>query len=82
MSLTNEDKEWIEKRFEQVERRFEKVEAKIEQVETTLLTELHKWASPVEMRQRSHTAVMRTLDIELEALAERVTKLEPPPKAA
>jgi hypothetical protein len=36
MSLTEDDKQWIK---EQLER-----------VETTLLTEFHKWASPVEMR--------------------------------
>ena len=36
------------------EARFEKVETKIEKVETTLLTEFHKWASPVESRLRTH----------------------------
>lgn len=65
MSLTNEDKDWIN--------------AQLERVETTLLTEFHKWASPIEMRQRSHTATLRALDIELEAVSDRVTKLEPPP---
>jgi hypothetical protein len=46
--LTEEDKQWISGR--------------LEKVETTLLTELHKWASPVELRQRSHAAVLRALD--------------------
>jgi hypothetical protein len=46
--LTDEDKQWI---TEQLER-----------VETILLTEFHKWASPVEMRQRSHAAAIRALD--------------------
>jgi hypothetical protein len=37
MSLSDEDKKWI---TEQLER-----------VETTLLTEFHKWASPLEIRK-------------------------------
>jgi hypothetical protein len=65
MSLTNEDKDWIN--------------AQLERVETTLLTEFHKWASPLEMRVKSRTATLRALDVELEAVSERVTKLEPPP---
>src|SRR5882672_4991302 len=52
--------------------------ASIERVETSLLTEFHKWASPLEMRMRSHSATLRTLDLELEAISDRVTKLEPP----
>jgi hypothetical protein len=42
MALSDEDKQWIEVR--------------LEKVETTLLTEFHKWASPVEARQRTHAA--------------------------
>jgi hypothetical protein len=72
MSLTNEDKDWIKTQLE-------RVEARIERVETSLLTEFHKWASPIEMRLRSHTATLRALDVELEAVSERVTRLEPPP---
>ena len=56
---------------------------RIEKTETTLLTEFHKWASPVELRQRSHAAAMRAFDAELEAVSDRVTKLErPKPPAA
>jgi hypothetical protein len=62
MSLTEDDKQWI---AEQLER-----------VETTLLTEFHKWASPLEMRVRSHSATLRALDLEVEALSDRVDKLE------
>ena len=62
MSLTDEDKGWLR---EQLER-----------VETTLLTEFHKWASPVEARQRSHSAAVRALDLEMESLSDRVKKLE------
>lgn len=53
-----------------------RIDAKIEKVETTLLTEFHKWASPAEMRSRSHAAALRALDVELEALSDRVQKLE------
>lgn len=62
MSLTEEDKQWI---GEQLER-----------IETTLLTEFHKWASPADARLRSHTAALRALDLEVEALSDRVQKLE------
>jgi hypothetical protein len=65
MSLTDDDKQWIN---EQLER-----------VETTLLTELHKWASPVEARQRTHAAALRAVDLEMEALSDRVKKLESRP---
>jgi len=52
--LTEEDKQWISER--------------LEKVETTLPTEFHKWASPVELRQRSHAAALRALDAEVESL--------------
>ena len=42
VSLSDEDKEWISER--------------LEHIETNVLTEFHTWASPVEARQRSHTA--------------------------
>jgi ABC-type uncharacterized transport system involved in gliding motility auxiliary subunit len=45
-------------------------------VETTLLTEFHKWASPVELRQKSHAAALRALDTEVEALSDRLKNLE------
>ena len=62
MSLTNEDKNWITEQ--------------LRNVETSLLTEFHKWASPSEARQRTHTAALRAIDLEMEALSERVGKLE------
>jgi hypothetical protein len=43
-----------------------------------LLTEFHKWASPAEARARTHTAAIRAIDLEMEALTERVQKLEKP----
>jgi hypothetical protein len=50
----------------------------LERVETALLTEFHKWASPAEARARTHTAAIRAIDLEMEALTERVQKLEKP----
>ena len=51
--------------------------AAIERTETSLLTEFHKWASPVEQRLRTHREALRALDLEVVNLADRVTKLEP-----
>jgi hypothetical protein len=48
----------------------------LERVETNLLTEFHKWASPVEARAKTHAAAIRAIDLEMEALTERVQKLE------
>jgi len=62
MSLTEEDKNWIAEQ--------------LSTVETSLLTEFHKWASPTEARQRTHTATLRAIDLEMESLSERVAKLE------
>ena len=60
--LTDDDKQWIKEQ--------------LEKVETTMLTEFHKWASPVEMRQRSHAAAIRALDAEVESLSDRLKNLE------
>jgi dienelactone hydrolase len=73
MALTDEDKAWIAEHMEAL--RTELTE-RIEKTETTLLTEFHKWASPAELRQRSHAAAMRAFDAELEGVSERVTRLE------
>lgn len=69
--------EYIEARVEKTETALlEHIEARIEKTETTLLTEFHKWASPVEMRQRTRAAALRAVDAEMEALSDRVKKLE------
>jgi hypothetical protein len=52
------------------------VDERCERVETTLLTEFHKWASPVEMRLRSHSSVLPTLDMDFEALSDRIKRIE------
>jgi hypothetical protein len=62
--LSDDDKQWIAEQFERVE--------------TRLLTQFHKWASPVELRVRSHTAALRAMDVEMESLTDRVKKLEEP----
>jgi len=49
----------------------------LEALETKLLTEFHKWASPTELRIRSHADAIRAIDLELENTKERVSKLEP-----
>ena len=60
--LTEEDKQWISER--------------LEKMEATLLTEFHKWASPAELRSRSHAAALRALDAEVESLSDRLRNLE------
>ena len=62
MNLSDDDKRWIR--------------AELEAMETRLLTAFHQWASPLEARMRSHTATLRAIDLEQEALADGVTKLE------
>jgi len=86
--LTDDDKQWfadhIAGRIAESEERMsaridaaeERMAARIEKTETTLLMEFHKWASPVEMRQRTHAAALRAIDAEMEALTDRVKKLE------
>jgi hypothetical protein len=63
----------FDSKLERLETSFD---AKLERVETTLLTEFQKWASPHEARMRTHTAALRAIDLELEAVSDRVTKLE------
>jgi hypothetical protein len=71
--LRDQDRQWVREQLEAVELRFGE---KLEKVETTLLTEFHKWASPLEMRQRSHAMAIRALDDEMELISDRLKKLE------
>jgi hypothetical protein len=64
--LTEEDKRWIS----------EQLSEQLEPVETKLLTEFHKWASPVELRVRSHAAALRAIDAEMESPGDRVKQIE------
>jgi len=75
--LTDDDKKWIAAEIStQIAAGEERMGARMERIETALLTEFHKWASPVVTRLRSHSDAMRTLDLEIEALQSRVDKLE------
>ena len=77
MSLTDEDKTWITEQLREEKNRItEQLTEQLRTVETSLLTEFHKWASPSEARQRTHTATLRAIDLEMESLSERVAKLE------
>ena len=68
--LTDEDKQWIVERLEErLGKAEERFAERLEKVETTLLTEFHKWASPLEMRQRSHAAAIKALDVEVESIS-------------
>jgi hypothetical protein len=71
--LTDDDKKWIATEVSASE---ERIGERMEKIETALLTEFHKWASPVITRLRSHSDALRTMDLELEALQGRVDKLE------
>jgi hypothetical protein len=71
--LTDDDKKWISAETAASE---ERMGARMEKIETALLTEFHKWASPVITRLRSHSDALRTMDLELEALQGRVDNLE------
>jgi len=53
-----------------------RLDEKIERTETRLLIEFHKWASPLDQRMRAHKAQFRAIELELEALADRIAKLE------
>lgn len=78
--LTEDDKKWMLETFAtKTDLETFATKTDLERVETRLLTEFHKWASPVENRQRSHAAAIRALDVEMEALGDRVQKLEERP---
>ena len=62
--------------IEMEQRLKEYVNERCEQVETKLLTEFHKWASPAEARQRTISAALRAIDLEMESIDDGVKKLE------
>jgi hypothetical protein len=64
MPLDDDDKRWISDQ--------------LERVETSLLTEFHKWASPADIRLRSHRDAIHALEIDVDSLKERVKDLEGP----
>ncbi len=54
----------------------EHVTTECEKVETKLLTAFHNWAGPGDQKLRSHREAIRALDLEIEAIGARVSKLE------
>jgi hypothetical protein len=68
--------ERLDDRFKSLDDRIDHLDDKIERLETTLLTEFHKWASPQEARMRTHAAALRAVDLEMEAVSDRLKKLE------
>jgi hypothetical protein len=52
------------------------IQERLGKVETTLLTDFHTWASPIELRQKSHAAALRAIDVEVESLAEPLKNLK------
>ena len=86
MSLTEDDKKWLAEQFERfatkqdLETKLERYATKedLERVETNLLTAFHQWASPTEARLRTHTATLHAIDLEMEALSDRIKKIEGP----
>jgi hypothetical protein len=78
-SMDNDLKQYLDQKFATMFAEMHTVFATkddLERVETALLTEFHKWASPAEMRAKSHAQAIRLMDTEMESLAERVDKLE------
>jgi hypothetical protein len=89
MSLTDDDKLWVVERMEALELRItermdaleqripERTAAQIEATETKLLTAFHNWGSPVELKLRSHPEAIRAVDLEIEAIGNRVANSRP-----
>jgi hypothetical protein len=73
--MDQELKQYLDGKFSEMGAKFA-TKLDFERVETRLLTEFHKWASPAEARAKTHTAAIRAIDLEMEALTERVQKLE------
>jgi hypothetical protein len=89
--MDEELKQYLDGKFAEIDKKFAAQDAKfatkkdlegfatkddLKRVETSLLTAFHKWASPVEKRERANTAMLHALDSDMEALRERVQKLE------
>ena len=94
MALTDEDRNWFstlvtalirqseersDAKLVAAERRIkEELKDAIEATENRLLTEFHKWASPLDPRMRTHTAAIRALDLETKLLATEFQNSNPP----
>jgi hypothetical protein len=72
--LSDEDKTWIrdvlDGRLDAAEDRMKAyADKRTDALETKLITAFQQWASPVEMRVRSHAAAIRAIDVEVESSA-------------
>jgi len=84
MSLDDEDKQWIREQLERVETTLGDWRRSPDALSgrqasarfCNSSTEFHKWASPLEARQRTHSVALRALDLEMEQMDDRVKKLE------
>ena len=56
--MDQELKQYMDGKFAEQDAKFAR---DLERVETALLTEFHKWASPADMRARTHTAAIRAI---------------------
>jgi prefoldin subunit 5 len=70
--------EVLDTKIAALDTKIETVNARIEKVETTLLTEFHKWASPVVSRIRANAENLRALELDLQLISDKVKKLEGP----
>ena len=70
--MNSDLKEYLDANFARIDERFVELEerfatkADVGRVETALLTEFHKWASPADMRAKSHALAIRAMDLELD----------------
>jgi hypothetical protein len=69
MSLDNGDRQWIAEQLAALNER-------LDAFETKLLAAFQQWDSPTEMRQRSQAASIRALEVAVDALEDRVKRLE------
>jgi hypothetical protein len=80
MQLMDQRMQSMEQSMQSLEQRVhaseERLTERIRDTETALLTEFHKWASPIETRPRTHSSVLRAIDADFEYLQDRVKKLE------
>ena len=89
--MTDEDRQWLTALVKGLQTQIYGIEAetrnlearlleRIELTETRLLTAFHQWASPMEARVKSHSSLLRALDLELEssldAIKARLDQLE------
>jgi len=73
-----ESEQRLEQRLQEriLTRTEEMIRWSVEEMETRILRAFHGWAPRIEQRQSSHREVLRTHDLEIEAIKNRLDKLE------